>query len=64
MLTSSSHSLLDEIKRFTGVAAKESVETEGTAVSLGEIGAAALVFALGATIPLSVWSGATAQNQA
>jgi uncharacterized protein YbcI len=62
LLMSSSSSLLDEIKRITGVPACETV-IEGTTVPMFEVGAVVHVFVLGTTIPLSVWSGVPKQME-
>ncbi len=56
LLMSSSSSLLDEIKRITGLPAREST-IEGATVPMFEIGAVVHIFILGTAIPLSVWSG-------
>ena len=58
---SASNSLLDEIKRITGLTANESA-IEATAVPLFEIGAIVHVFVLGGAIPLTVWSGVPNQD--
>ncbi len=64
LLVSSSASLLDEIKRITGVPAHETAAIEGTTVPLFEMGAVVHVFVLGADIPLGVWSGTMIQEHA
>lgn len=57
LLMNSSGSLLDEVKRITGLSARESTVAEGDAVPLFEIGAIVHVFVLAASLPLDVWSG-------
>lgn len=57
LFASSSHSLLDEIKRITGTEARASEKLDGTVVPMFGIGAIVQVFVLAATIPLNVWSG-------
>ena len=58
LMTSASSSLVDEIKRITGIAAHESDAIQGEAVPLFEIGAIVHVFVLRASIPLTAWHGA------
>jgi uncharacterized protein YbcI len=63
LFANSSNSLIDEIKRITGVVARESGKIDGTVVPMFEVGAVVQVFVLGAMIPLNVWSGTTIVNQ-
>jgi uncharacterized protein YbcI len=63
LFANSSNSLLDEIKRITGVAAHESAKIDGTVVPMFEAGAVVQVFVLGASIPLNVWSGTAIVEQ-
>jgi uncharacterized protein YbcI len=64
LLMSSSSSLLDEVKRITGLSACESTVTEGDAVPLFEIGAIVHVFVLSAPAHFDVWSGSDVEARA
>jgi len=64
LFANSSNSLLDEIKRITGVEARESGNIDGTVVPLFEVGALVHVFVLAAAIPLDVWSGSVSADHA
>jgi len=63
LFANSSNSLIDEIKRITGVVTCESGKIDGTVVPMFEVGAVVQVFVLGAMIPLNVWSGTAIVNQ-
>jgi len=58
-----SGSLLEEIKRITGVGASESGKIGGMVVPMFEAGAVVQVFVLAAAIPLNVWSRTTTVDQ-
>lgn len=57
LFANSSNSLLDEIKRITGISATEPRVIEGTLVSMFELDAVVHVYVLAAAIPLEVWNG-------
>jgi uncharacterized protein YbcI len=63
LFANSSNSLLDEIKRITGVDARQSGAIEATVVPLFEVGAIVQVFVLSTSIPLNVWSGTVVVDQ-
>ena len=63
LFASSSNSLIDEIKRITGVEAHESPKIDATVVPMFEVGAIVQVFVLSTAIPLNVWSGTVAVDQ-
>jgi len=59
LFANSSNSLLDEIKRITGVPVRDAGKIDGAVVPMFEMGAVVQVFMLAASIPLDVWSGTT-----